>query len=76
MSGIVDWIVREEHTLGAWLLKHVILIELVMIKLQIVLGYLILRSKTIPLEWLIIGSIVISVVVRAALTWASHRKVF
>jgi len=76
MPGIVEWILREEHTLGAWFLKHAILIELAMIKLQIVLGYLILRSKTIPIEWLIIGGIIISVVVRTVLKWASRRRFF
>ncbi len=68
MPDIIEWIIREEHTLFGWLLKHTILIEIAMIKLQLIVGYLILQSKTIPLEWLIAGGFLITLALRMVLT--------
>ncbi len=74
MPGIADWIIREERTLWEWLLKHVILIEVAMIKLQFVIGYLILRSRTIPLEWLIVGGVLLTAAVSMALRKIKHGR--
>lgn len=64
---IWHWLILKEKDLGVFILKHAILVEIAMIKIQIVVGYLILRSTTIPLEYLFISGVALVFVLRMIL---------
>lgn len=69
---IWHWLIQREKNLGVFILKHAILVEIVMIKIQIIIGYLLLRSTTIPLVHLFISGIVIVFVLRMILNKISR----
>lgn len=73
---IWHWLIQEEKNLGVFILKHAILVEIAMIKIQIVIGYLILQTTAIPLEYLFIGGVSLVFVLRMILTKISKGRWF
>ena len=61
-QGFFNWIAQDEKTLFHALLKHTILLELIMIAIQMSLGYALLHSKAFPMDQLIIISFVIMLI--------------